>query len=202
MPIPFRGAGIGLLVGLALGTGGGFSAGWSVARPSAPETRTASSQAILTTLRARGFLVSQTIVFDLPATISRSSGSAFKDFFVGQTITARASMEANLGIDLSDLSADDLRVEGSTISVRIPHATVFNIRPLGPLDVKNERGILKRLLDADDGYNEALAGLSRAAEDAAKRSEILERADIASREELQRLLALTAPGMATEISFR
>lgn len=202
MPIPFRSAGIGLLVGLALGAGGGFAAGWSAARPSTVETRSVSSQAILTTLRARGFLVSQTVVFDLPATITRSSGSAFKDFFVGQTITARASMEANIGIDLSGLSAEDLRVEGSTIFVRIPHATVFNIRPLGPLDVKNERGILKRLLGADDGYNEALAELSRAAEAAAKRPEILERADTASREELQRLLTLAAPGMTTEISFR
>jgi hypothetical protein len=202
MPIPFRDAGIGLLVGLALGTGGGFAAGWSTARRPAIETRTVSSQAILTTLRARGFLVSQTIVFDLPATISRSSGSAFKDFFVGQTITARASMEANLGIDLSGLSAEDLHVEGSAISVRIPRATVFNIRPLGPLDVKNERGILKRLFDADDGYNEALAELSRVAEEAAKRPEILERADAASREELQRLLTLAAPGMTTSISFR
>ena len=199
MPIPFRGAGIGLPSASLPGPeADSLPAGASRAlrhrkrerphprpssRPSAHAASSCRKPSSSTCLR--------------PSPLA--SGSAFKDFFVGQTITARASMEANLGIDLSDLSADDLRVEGSTISVRIPHATVFNIRPLGPLDVKNRRAASSTPPRRGRWLQQALAGLNRAAK-MPPSGRKLERADIASAS--SRLLALTAPGMATEISFR
>ncbi|MBD3281812.1 hypothetical protein GF391_03640, partial [Candidatus Uhrbacteria bacterium] len=84
----------------------GFYAGWRVSRP-AEYTRNVDAQVILTALRDRGFLVTQTYIFDQPVTIEKTSGSALKDFFFGQTITARGAMEVNMGIDLANVTSDD-----------------------------------------------------------------------------------------------
>ncbi|KAA0207081.1 DUF4230 domain-containing protein, partial [Candidatus Uhrbacteria bacterium] len=91
-----------------------------------------NSQTILTALRDQGFLVTQTFIFDQPVTIQRTTGSAFRDFFVGQTVEARGTMEANLGIDLARLQADDVTLSATEITVRIPAPTLFNTRLVGP----------------------------------------------------------------------
>ena len=130
----------------------------------APETSIktyVNSQTILTSLRDQGFLVTRTYVFDQPVTITKTTGNPFKDFFVGQTVEARGTMEANLGIDLSKLTADDITMTDQTVTVRVPAASLFNARLLGPVDVKNDQGVLKRILENEDGYNEALAELSK-----------------------------------------
>lgn len=154
-------------------------------------TRTVvSSQTILTALRDQGFLVTQTYVFDQPVTIRRTTGSAFKDFFVGQTIEARGSMEANLGLDLAKLTAEDVIATQSEIVVRVPSTTLFNTRLVGPIEVKNSQGLLKRLLEPDDGYNIALVELTAAAEAAARKPEILDRATQKAVREIERLVSL------------
>lgn len=158
-----------------------------------PETSTrtvVSSQTILTALRDQGFLVTQTYVFDQPVTIRRTTGSAFRDFFVGQTIEARGSMEANLGLDLAKLSAEDVLATQSEITVRVPSTTLFNTRLVGPIDVKNSQGLLKRVLEPDDGYNIALVELTAAAEAAARKPEILDRATQKALREIERLVSL------------
>lgn len=149
-----------------------------------------SSQTILTALRDQGFLVTQTYVFDQPVTIRRTTGSAFRDFFVGQTIEARGSMEANLGLDLAKLSAEDVIAGSSEITVRVPSTTLFNTRLVGPIEVKNTQGLLKRLLEPDDGYNIALVELTAAAEAAARKPEILDRATQKAVREIERLVGL------------
>lgn len=149
-----------------------------------------SSQTILTALRDQGFLVTQTYVFDQPVTIRRTTGSAFRDFFVGQTIEARGSMEANLGLDLAKLSAEDVMAGSSEITVRVPSTTLFNTRLVGPIEVKNTQGLLKRLLEPDDGYNIALVELTAAAEAAARKPEILDRATQKAVREIERLVRL------------
>ena len=149
-----------------------------------------SSQTILTALRDQGFLVTQTYVFDQPVTIRRTTGSAFKDFFVGQTIEARGSMEANLGLDLAKLTAEDVIATQSEITVRVPSTTLFNTRLVGPIEVKNSQGLLKRVLEPDDGYNIALVELTAAAEAAARKPEILDRATQKAVREIERLVGL------------
>lgn len=158
-----------------------------------------SSQTILTALRDQGFLVTQTYVFDQPVTIERTTGSAFKDFFVGQTVEARGTMEANLGIDLARLQADDVTLTATEIIVRIPAPTLFNTRLIGPIEVKNTQGLLKRVLEPDDGYNLALAELTRATEAAAAKPEIVDRASEKAVREIERLVGLILQGDARAI---
>ena len=181
--------------------GGGLALGYRLFRPAEQKT-TVTAQVILTALRDRGFLVTQTYVFDEPVTITKSSGSAFSDFFFGQTITARGAMEANVGIDLAKLSSEDVSIQGDTVTVTIPSASLFNVRPIGPIDVKNDRGILKRLLENDSGYNEALAELTKQAEEAAKKPELLARANDRAKEDIARLLGYVAEGKTVVIQVK
>jgi hypothetical protein len=158
-----------------------------------------SSQTILTALRDQGFLVTQTYVFDQPVTIKKTTGSALKDFFVGQTVEARGTMEANLGLDLAKLVAEDVSVSPSEIVVRIPAPSLFNTRLIGPIEVSNTQGLLKKLLEPDDGYNLALQELTRASTEAATKPEILQTAQNASIEEITRLVQLLTQGSGQSV---
>lgn len=179
----------------------GIMAGYFILRPPTDKT-VVTAQVILTALRDQGFLVTQTYIFDEPVTIEKTSGSAFKDFFFGQTITARGTMEANLGIDLSRVTADDISIQDNKIIISIPQAQVFNVRLIGPLDVKNTQGILKRLLENEAGYNEAQAELSKVAEEAALRPEFIDRATDSAKEEVVRLVGYVAQDKTVEVRIK
>jgi hypothetical protein len=192
------------LIGLAVFFGGGLYAGYRLFRPKPPTEARVSTQVILTALHDRGFLVSQTYMFDTPVTIDRSSGNALKDFFFGQTIEARGTMEVNLGVDLANMTADDVTLDdtSNTITVRIPSATLFNARLVGPIDIKNSQGVLKRILNSDDGYNDALALLSKTAEETAQKPELLARANERATEDITRMLGYVAEGKTVNVTVK
>ncbi|MDQ7814668.1 MAG: DUF4230 domain-containing protein [Patescibacteria group bacterium] len=181
-----------LLVFALLGTG--YWVGLKTNAPKSALRTEISSQSILTALHDRGFLVTQTYFFDQPVVITKTTGSAFKDLFFGQTITARGLMEINLGTDLAKITQDDVVVGEEEITVTIPKATLFNSRLVGPLEVKNEKGLLKRITDSDSGYNEALQILNQEAEKNALGAELLGRADERAKEDTARLLGFVAEG--------
>lgn len=189
-------------LGITLALFAGILLGRFAFSPGSGMQTVVNSQAILTALRDQGFLVTQTYVFDQPVTIKKTTGSAFKDFFVGQTIEARGSMEANLGIDLAKLAESDVAVNGSTVTIRTNGPSVFNTRLVGPIEVRNSQGLLKRVLEPDDGYNQALAELERAANAAANREEILARAKSVSETELVRLVRLIARDATVRIEWK
>lgn len=191
-----------LLAAFVVTLGLGAYISYRIFRPPTVAETKVTAQVILTALRDRGFLVTQTYVFDEPVTIEKKSGSAFKDFFYGQKITARGAMEVNLGIDLAKVLSDDITIEGDTVIVSIPGASIFNVRLVGPLDVKNAQGILKRLLENDDGYNEAQAELSRLAEETAKKPEFMKRASDNAVSEITRLLGYVAQGKIIEVRVK
>lgn len=188
-----------IIAGFFVVLGLGFFLGSRLMQPPAEPKREVSAQVILTALRDRGFLVTQTYVFDQPVTIKKTSGSAFKDFFFGQTITARGAMEVNLGVDLAKVTEQDVSIEDQKITVTVPTSSLFNVRLVGPIDVRNEQGILKRVLQSEDGYNEALAELSRIAEETAKKPEFLDRSTERAKEDIARLISYVAQGKVVEV---
>ena len=191
---------IGVILAIAF-LGLGVFAGYRLFSPDAMQPKV-TAQVILTALRDQGFLVTQTYVFNEPVTIDKNTGSALKDFFFGQTITARGVMETNLGIDLSKITADDIRVENDKVTIFIPKAQLFNARLVGPLEVENTRGILKRLLYSDNGYNEALAELIKVAETSAIKPELINRATESAKAEVTRLTGLVAKNRAIEVQVK
>lgn len=190
-----------LVLALALFVGGLFS-GYAIFRPRPSPAPEVKADFILTALHDRGFLVTQTYIFDQPVTIKKSTGSAFKDLFLGQTITARGTMEVNLGIDLAKVAASDVSVSGDTVTVTVPSASLFNTRLVGPLELRNEQGLLKRLLNSEDGYNEALEELSRGAEAVASRPELVERANERAVEDVRRLLGYAVKGKTIVVELK
>lgn len=193
---PIRYLVIGILLFVFLGAG--ILIGYRLFTPNVPKTQV-TAQVILTALRDRGFLVTQTYIFDEPVTIEKKSGSALKDFFFGQTITARGAMEANLGIDLSKVTAENITIQEDKITITVPKAQVFNVRLIGPLDVKNTQGILKRLMESDNGFNEAQAELAKVAEESANKPEFINRATESARTEVARLVGYVSQGKQVEV---
>lgn len=194
------------LLGVILSFSSGVYAGYKIFTPK-PDTKqitTINTQAILTALHNRGFLISQTLIFDTPVTIDRSSGNAFKDFFFGQTIEARGTMEANLGVDLTSIQQEDIVIDDATntITIMMPKARLFNSRLVGPIEVKNNQGVLKRLLNSDDGYNESLSLLSQTAEATAQKEEMLARATDQAKEDIGTLLGYVAQGKTIRIELK
>lgn len=180
----------------------GLFAGYKYFGPK-PETKTQiSSQMILTALHDRGFLVTQTFMFDQPVVINKTTGSTLKDIFFGQTITARGTMEVNTGIDFAKVSQDDISVAGDVITVKIPKASLFNTRLVGPLNVNNEKGLLKRLTDSDSGYNESLQVLTAEAEKAAQQPELVERSNQRAKDDAARILGYVAQGKKILVEFK
>jgi len=201
MPNALKYAVVGILSATVFVAAGTFI-GYRIFSPNPEIRQEISSQVILTALHDRGFLVTQTYMFDQPVVIKKTTGSALKDFFFGQTITARGTMEVNLGIDFAKVSQDDVAISAEAVTVRIPKTSLFNTRLVGPLEVNNEKGILKRLTDSDNGYNEALQVLTQEAEKSAQKPELVERADQRAKEDAARILGYVAQGKKVIVEFR
>ena len=179
-----------LLVGLVLG--------WWVTNGSGTSKKV-SSQLILTALHDRGFLVTQTYMFNEPVTIEDDDQSFWESLLWGQVVKAYGVIEVNMGIDLADIGADDVEVTANKVIVTVEGAELFNSRLVGSINVENKQGILKRLFDNDDGYNQALAELTGQAEDAANDPDLIDRANERAVEEISRLLGYVITDREVEV---
>lgn len=165
--------------------------GWMLAR-SGNTQKTITDQTILTALRERGFLVTETIVSTVATNIKTDQASIWKRLFWGQEIQASAVAEVNLGVDLEKMSGTDIKISSDKITVEIPGAEIFNSRLVGEISVINTQGILKRVLQNDDGYNQAMAELIKQAESAATSTEMMAVANDKAKEEIKRLVGYMA----------
>lgn len=189
------------LFGIAFALIIGVVIGWWVTHDSGAAKKV-SSQLILTALHDRGFLVTQTYVFDEPLTIDASEQNFWKNFLWGQVIKAHGVVEVNLGIDLSKVGEGDVTVAADKVAVRVPKAQLFNSRLVGQIEVENSQGILKRLFDNDDGYNQALSEITAQAESAALTDEMLARANESATQEIGRLLGYVVTDRAVEVVIK
>lgn len=181
---------IGGFIAVLLGGIVGGTLTYRLTRPTEETRPVISAQTILQALKPQGFLVTQSIITNQEVTIDRSTGNVFRDFFLGQTITARGTMEANLGIDLTELTENDIELTEERITVHIPDVRLFNTRLIGEIEVENSQGIIKRLFQPDDGYNESLQSLTAATESLAGDTHVISSARERSKEELRRLVRL------------
>jgi hypothetical protein len=120
-------------------------------------------ETIVTGLKNEGFLVSQTYILNQTVTIDRSTGSKWKDIFWGQDIEASGVVKIGAGVDLSKLTTDDVELSQDKITITLPKTKINSTELLNGINIKNKQGILKRLLDNDDGYNTAFEKLRQQA---------------------------------------
>jgi len=141
--------GIALMLGLWLGY-----------RAGAPKTTVeVTSQTILQRIADQYFVVTKTVVLDQESTITVDRGSAWSNFWWGQTISAEGLVRADVGVDLSALSESDVRIDdvGKRVSITLPQATILDASQYGDIEVTTKSGVLKYLLDNDpnDDFNQA-----------------------------------------------
>lgn len=189
------------LIGVILALLVGLILGWWVTHDSGA-TKKVSSQLILTALHDRGFLVTQTYMFNEPVTIEDSDQGFWENLLWGQVVKAHGIVEVNMGIDLANISDDDVQVTEDKVTVAVEGAELFNSRLVGAINVENKQGILKRLFDNDDGYNQALAELTARAEDAANDLDLVERANERAIEEVARLLGYVVTDRGVEVVIK
>jgi len=178
----------------------GLTLGWYVTRD--VSTKSVSSQVILTALHDRGFLVTQTYIFNEPIEIRDQDESFWSKILWGQVIKAHGVVEVNLGVDLSKISQADVEVGSNRITIYVPRAEIFNSRLVGEVSVENSQGILKSLFENDDGYNQAMAELTRQAENAALSDEMIQVANQKSEDEISRLVGYITEDKEVEIKIR
>ena len=185
-----------VVVILALGIIAGW---WGTKRIAEP---CVTSQVILSALRDRGFLVTQSFVFNENIKIASDSDSFWRQMLWGQAINAYGIAEVNLGVDLAKLGEDDVKIEKDKVTVSVPAVEIFNSRIVGDINLENKQGILKRIFENDDGYNQAMTEMIKQAEANATTPEMLAAADTKAQEEIKRLVEFIAKDKIVEVVIR
>lgn len=179
----------------------GIIAGWWGTKKNMA-TPQVTSQVILSALRDRGFLVTQSYVFNEVIEISTDQENFWRKIFWGQAIKAYGVVEVNLGVNLAKLGEEDVKVETDKVTVTIPSVEIFNSRVVGEINLENKQGILKRIFENDDGYNQAAEEMIRQAEQNATTAEMLANANQKAQEEIERLVGYIAKDKTVEVVLK
>ena len=177
-----------------------ISGWWGTKRSTAP--RQVTSQIILSALRERGFLVTQTNVFNEAITITSDSDSFWRKLLWGQAIKAYGIVEVNLGVDLAEIEGSDVQIGQTTIRITMPSVRIFDTRLVGDISLENKQGLLKRIFENDDGYNSAMLTMLKRAEASAADPKILATANAKAQEEIRRLVGYIAKDKTVEVAVR
>ena len=115
-----------------------------------------------------------------------SGGTGLEQFFAGERVLLVAVGEVEAGVDLSVLGEDDVRVEGESVTIRLPEPEVFS----ASLD-EDETGVYDRdfgplnLRPDDELVEEARAEAESRVEEAARESGILDTAETNAEESIR-----------------
>lgn len=170
---------------------GGLAIGYYLFKPHS--TIKITSQVVLESLQSRGFLVTQSILAEQKITIENKTGTVWKDLIWGQKITASALMKTSLGVDLTVLNSDSVKVSGNKITISLPPVEIQSIELASNINLDNNQGILKKLLDDNDGYNDALSQLRIQAQQAATVEDVQTKARQGAEQEIRRLVNFLLP---------
>lgn len=180
----------------------GLYTGYLIFSPKPKAKETVSSQSIVSMLKREGFLVTQTYIVNQQVKINNNTGKIFRDFFLGQEINAFGTMKVSTGVDLNKLTENDLIVESLVVKINLPGVEVQSAELLGDITLQNRQGILKRIIDNDDGYNAAYAALRTQAIGSATTSTLMVEARENTRKEIERLVKFAAPNREVVVNFK
>jgi len=175
---------------------GGLIIGYYLFKPS-PAVKI-TSQVVLESLQSRGFLVTQSVLAEQKIIIENKTGTLWKDLIWGQKITASALIKTSLGVDLTVLNSDSVKVSGDKITITLPAVEIQSIELASDINLDNNQGILKKLLDDNDGYNDALSQLRVQAQQAATIEDVQIKTRQAAELEIRRLIKFLMPQSVIE----
>lgn len=161
-----------------------------------------SSLVIYNKLQGQGFLVTQDNVSDQKVIIDNTSGEWLKDFLLGQKIEASGLMKVSLGVDLQKLQPEDIVATDKKIIINLPAIEIQSVEVLYNIFLQNQQGILKRLINNEDGYNQAFSQLKEAAKTAAMSEANIKQAQESTVKEVTRLVNLITEDKEVVVNFK
>lgn len=170
---------VGVGLGIALSTSG-FMAGLPVVGPLLFEeqpARTTSGPVVVEGIQDLNQLTTVRWTESVPVT-RESGGTELERFLVGEKVLLVAAGDVEAGVDLEGLGRDDVRVNGESVTIRLPEPEILSVS----LDEDATRvydrdfGILNVRPD-DDLAEEARAGAVEEIEEAARENDILAQAE-------------------------
>jgi hypothetical protein len=127
---------------------------------------TVSSQIILDRITSQYFLVTKTVFSDSKVEIETPKNNNWTDLFVGKKIIVDGVIRTDVGVDMKNLSLNNIIVDSDkkTVTIKLPHAEILDSSLYGQLDFSENKAIVDRLKGffkdtQNEDYNLALKAL-------------------------------------------
>jgi len=142
-----------------------------------PARQKLTSVMIVDRINEEAFLITRSVYLDQDIEIVIDAGSDWSNLWWGQTLQAQALIKVSLGIDLQNITSDQIKVNDleKKIAIDLPEPTIISKEIIGDIEVNNQQGLLKLLFDNDtnEDYNLAYSELTTQAEKAIEQKEEL-----------------------------
>lgn len=108
---------------------------------------TVSSQIILDRITSQYFLVTKTVFSDSKVEIDTPKNNNWTDLFVGKKIIVSGVIRTDVGVDMKNLTLDNIVVDSAkkTVTIKLPHAEILDSSLYGQLDFSENKAIVDKL---------------------------------------------------------
>lgn len=134
-----------------------------VTRPNHEPQIIVTAETVLDRITDRYVVVTKTAYISQSSEITVDQGSRWSNLLWGQTVSARGIVRVDIGVNLDQLTADDIIVSerDKTVTISVPSADIVSAAPYGDVTVESKQGVLKRILDnnPNSDYNRAVERL-------------------------------------------
>lgn len=134
-----------------------------------------TTRTIVDKITDTGILTAKSIYTTEKTIIEIDTDTAWNKFWWGQTISAEALVRTDIGVNLREISDEDITVDNNnkTITIKLPDAEIINISLDSEITVVTEKGILEKLFYSDNNkdYNLAMSTLKDQAKVAVEENE-------------------------------
>jgi hypothetical protein len=142
-----------------------------------PARQKLTSVMVVDRINEEAFLITRSVYLDQDIEIVVDAGSDWSNFWWGQTLKAQALVKVSLGVDLQNVTPDQIKVneQEKIITIDLPEPSIISKEIIGDIEVDNQQGLLKLLFDNDTNkdYNLAYSELTNQAEKAVEQKEEL-----------------------------
>lgn len=158
-----------------------------------------NSQTILERITSQYFLVTKTVFIDSKAEIETPKNNNWTDLFTGKKITVNGLIRVDVGLEMKNMSQDNIQVDSSnkTVTISLPHAEILDAFLSGKLDVSQDKAVVEKFKDIfkntqNEDYNLALQTVINSA-----KNQVLANEDIfnQARQDSLKLVELIVSGM-------
>jgi len=151
---------LGIIIAVLLVVGISFAGGVFYQKSKGKaDTVEITSQTIIDKITSQSFMVTKTVQINQDSEIIINKGSDWSNFLWGQTIEAEALVRADVGVDYSKISSNNISVDSDNkiITIDVPAAEMLDISIKGDIKVTSTSGVLKLLLQNDPNADHNLA---------------------------------------------